>query len=367
MARARSVIAVGASAGGVEALTALVRALPPDLAAPVCIVLHVPPTGTSVLPNILGRRGPLPARFPEDKEALEPGIIYVAPSDRHLLVEPGAEPGTLRARLTRGPTENGHRPAVDTLMRSAARAAGVGAVGVVLSGMLDDGTAGLQAIKRCGGVAVVQDPEEALFGGRPNSALENVAVDHVCPVAEIGPLVAKLASEARSREGEAMAASGANGNGAGSSGFDWCAEQDAELDAARMEPAAIDNENGAGTPSVYSCPECGGVLREFHDGSLLRFRCRTGHAYTPDSLLAEQTDALEAALWTALRALEETASLARRLRERSEQRGHHLAVARFAEQEDEANARAATIRQALMRGPSAPNGGADSSPDADRA
>ena len=184
------IIVVGASAGGVEALTSLVRDLPPDLPAAVFVVLHFPPHATSMLPAILNRAGTLPAHHAEDGEAIAHGHIYVAPPDRHLLVEQGV------VRVVADPRENGHRPAIDPLFRSAARAHGRRVAGVVLSGTLDDGTAGLQAVKTGGGVAIAQDPTEALYPGMPLSAVENVAVDRVLPVAAIAAYLVQLAREA---------------------------------------------------------------------------------------------------------------------------------------------------------------------------
>ncbi len=322
------IIVIGASAGGVEALTNLVARLPADLPAAVFIVLHIPAYGASVLPGILSRHGPLPAVHPTGGESVQNGHIYVAPPDHHLLVE---KDGTVR--LTRGPHENGHRPAVDTLFRSAARAYGPRVVGVVLTGTLDDGTAGLQAIKRRGGLAVVQNPEDALFASMPRCAIEGVTVDHIAPLAEIGPTLARLAHSPVPRVKEAP----------------MPRDLEDEFKAAEFDIKALETRR-EGKPSAYACPDCHGVLWEVEEDDLLRFRCRVGHAFSPESLLASQSDALEDALWAALRALEESAALAERLSERAGGRGHGLAADRFAQQASDARARAATIRQALLGG-----------------
>ena len=262
------VIVIGASAGGVEALVALVHDLPPDLPAALFVVLHIPPYGTSVLPAILSRKGPLPARHPTDGEAIQPGHIYIAPPDYHLLIDGD------RIRLSRGPNENGHRPAIDTLFRSAARSAGPRVIGVVLSGALDDGTAGLQAMKMRGGLAVVQDPEDALFSSMPRSAVDNVAVDHVLPLSAIAPALATLTRQPVPEQEEAAVPD----------------EMEIEVGVAEMDMAALEADR-AGAPSGYACPDCHGVLWEVQEGELVRFRCRVGHAYSPDSLLASQSRA----------------------------------------------------------------------------
>jgi two-component system chemotaxis response regulator CheB len=188
--RGRDIIVIGASAGGVEALRTLVRGLPRDLPAAVFIVLHVPPEGTSVLPALLSKVGPLAARHPpsEGGAPIERGGIYVAPPDRHMVLEKD------RVRVVLSSPEHHHRPAVDPLFRSAARHHGPHVIGVVLTGALDDGTAGLAVVKSEGGVTVVQDPDEALFASMPRSALQHVEVDHCVPVAEIPGLLARLAA-----------------------------------------------------------------------------------------------------------------------------------------------------------------------------
>jgi two-component system, chemotaxis family, protein-glutamate methylesterase/glutaminase len=320
------IIVVGASAGGVEALVDLVRDLPPDLPAAVCVVLHVPAAGTSVLPQILSRAGPLRATHARDGEPLRHRRIYVAPPDQHLMLEPG------RVRLFGGPRENGHRPAVDVLFRSAALTFGPRVVGVVLSGTLDDGTAGLLAIKRCGGVAVVQQPADARYSGMPESALQHVVVDHCVPVREIPAVLTRLAHEPAGPPGNPSVED----------------RLQIELRSLDMDPALLNSDERPGEPAVYACPECHGTLWEVHDGDLMRYRCRVGHAYTAESLLAEQSHGLEAALWAALRALEEKASLASRLRQRAAEQGHMLVAERFEEQEQDARLRAEMVRQTLL-------------------
>lgn len=335
------IIVVGASAGGVESLVQLTRELPPDLDAAVFVVLHMPSQGTSVLPTILNRVKTIPAVHPHDGQAIQPGRIYVAPPDHHLLVKRG------HLRVVRGPRENGHRPAADALFRTAAVAYGPRVVGVVLSGSLDDGTAGLGAIKRRGGVAVVQDPNDALYPGMPSSALDHVAVDHVLPIAQIGPMLVRLADQPAGAEEEAVTE-----------------EMNEEADMAELDAEALQDPKRPGKPSGFGCPECGGVLFELEEGQFLRFRCRVGHAWSPDSLLSRQTDQLEAALWTALRAIEENAALARRLAGQARQRGYDRAATRFHAQVDEMEKHALGIRQVLLSRKSAPPAEADPSPEA---
>jgi two-component system, chemotaxis family, protein-glutamate methylesterase/glutaminase len=282
------VVVVGASAGGVEALRTLVAALPPDLPAAVLVVLHIPRGAPSALPAILDRAGPLPARRVIDGERLVYGRVYVAPADHHLLLVDG------RIRLSRGPTENGHRPAVDPLFRSAARAYGPRVVGVVLSGSRDDGAAGAAAVAGQGGVVVVQDPAEALHPSMPEAVMRHTTVDHVLPAAKIGPLLAELS-------GRTVTATDPVDDGL----------LNAEVEMAETMPVTTD-QLGA-PPSGFACPSCGGALFEIEKRPLPRFRCRVGHAWSPESLLAEQGEAVERALWVALRALEEKAALGSRL------------------------------------------------------
>jgi two-component system chemotaxis response regulator CheB len=322
------IVVIGASAGGVEALASLVRTLPGDIPAALFVVLHVPPDSTSNLPHILMHSGSLPAAHAVDGEPISSGRIYVAPPDRHLVIEPGY------VRVTRGPRENRARPAVNPLFRSAARVYGPRVVSVVLSGALDDGTAGAIAVKRQGGISVVQEPEDALFPGMPTSAIANDRPDHILPIAEIPPLLMRLVHEPAAKNG----------------GHAVSESIDKEIKLAEIDLDTIEDPSKIGKPSVFACPECGGVLWELNDGRMLRYRCRVGHAYTADSLLADQSDHLEAALWAALRGLEEKAALAQRLHDRAHERGHHAAAHRFAEQAATSYQHAEIVRTLLVNG-----------------
>ncbi|MFB2878985.1 chemotaxis protein CheB [Floridanema aerugineum] len=320
------IIVIGASAGGVEAATQLVRSLPADIPAAVFVVIHIAAHSKSVLPQIFQRRGHLPATHPKDGEDILHGHIYVAPPDFHLLIKPGY------VNLAHGPKENRHRPAVDPLFRSAAQAYTNRVVGVILSGSLDDGTAGLLAVKKVGGIAIVQDPEEALYDGMPGSAIENVQVDYVLPIAEIGEKLVTLAHEPVET----------NNNSVDS-------QLAMETDMAELDSEAVQSLERPGKESPYSCPECGGVLWEIKNSNFLRFRCRTGHAFSPDSLFAEQSDALEQALWVALRALKEQSGLSKKLAQRAKAQNHSITAKRFAERAQETDAKADLIRQVLLR------------------
>lgn len=320
------VIVLGASAGGVEVLRTIVANFSPELAASVFVVLHVPPHGRSMLPAILSRAGALPATHPANEQPIEPGYIYVAPPDFHLMIERG------RITLSRGPHENGHRPAVDVLFRSAARAYGPRVIGAVLSGTLDDGTAGLLAIKNAGGLAVVQDPAEAWYPGMPESALRYVAVDHIAPSRDLGALLERLSQE------PAPAPSALPGN----------TEQEAEM--AQLDSDLMAHPEEMGKPSGFACPQCGGALFELRNDTLVHYRCRVGHAFSGETLLAEQGQQLEDALWIALRALEENVALAERLAERALARGGVRSAEQFRERAQAARARAEIVRNALLSG-----------------
>ncbi len=325
----RDIIVIGASAGGVEALVTLVRSIPHGIPAAIFVVLHIPADSPSLLPEILGRAGSLKATQAKDGEEIKHGHIYVASPNNHLLVEEG------KVRVVHGPRENRHRPAIDPLFRAAASEYGSRVVGVILSGALDDGSAGLMAIKRSGGIAIVQDPHEAMYPSMPYSAQSHVAVDYTLPVAEIGALLGSLAREDSPQE---------KGEYPMSLNFEQEVRK-AELNANEMAAA-----EQIGKSSVFSCPDCGGVLWEIQDGDMLRFRCRVGHAYSVESVLAGQDEALEDALWVALKTLEESADLSRRMAKQAHERGSDWLARRFDARLKSVNQRIEVLRKVLLKG-----------------
>jgi len=282
----KRIVVIGASSGGIETLRSLVSALPGDFPAPVCIVMHMAPQSPGLLHEILRRAGPLDAVMPKSGERLRRGTIYVAPPDLHLLVEPG------QLRLTRAPRENRFRPAIDPLFRTAAQAYGPAAIGVILTGNLDDGTAGLAAIKQLGGTTIVQDPNDALFPAMPESALAHVAVDHVIPVVDLAPLLTALAGSHPNAPSEEVPLL-----------------MDVENKIAREEDPLDTDFRKVAEPSTFACPECHGVLHKLVGTNPMRFRCHTGHAYSIESLIAAVNEGVEDALWNSIRALHEAAML----------------------------------------------------------
>src|SRR5947207_1989988 len=292
MAR-KDIVVVGASAGGMGALEKLAAGLPAGLPAAVFVVWHLSPGVRSVLPALMSKAGPLPAEHPKDGDPILPGRIYVGPNDHHMLLERGY------IRVTKGPKENRFRPAVDPLFRSAAYIYGTRTIGVVLSGALDDGTAGLWAIKLRGGTAVVQDPADALHRSMPINALDNVEVDYRLPVAEIGPLLGRLTREPAAREPVIAA--------------EEREKMEAEVKIAREVDPRVEEILAYGQLSPFTCPECHGVLSMFRDGNIIRFRCHTGHAVSSGTLLESASEQVERRLLDALRALDETVMLLNQL------------------------------------------------------
>jgi two-component system chemotaxis response regulator CheB len=305
-------VVIGASAGGVEVLRRVVAALPADLPAAVCIVLHIAPESPSALAQILERAGPLPCRSAEDGDRLEPGRILVAPPDRHLVVEDGC------VRLTTGPRENGHRPSVDVLFRSAAAAMNGHVIGVVLSGSRDDGSAGLARIKSAGGAAVVQDPADALYAGMPSSAIGSTAVDVIAPSSLIADAIERLV---RGHEGT----------------------PDRTLGAEEPRPDA------RGDAMTTICPDCGGVLSRADQAGVRQWRCRVGHRYSEDSLLADSAGAIESTMWAAIRALEDRRALLEVIASRRKADGDELAAREYRERAGASAEHATQVRHTLAR------------------
>jgi len=329
-ARGRDIVVIGASAGGVSVLQEIVKGIPPRYPGSLFIVLHLDPRVKSHLPQILSQSGSLSASHPEDGEAIRPGHIYVAPPDLHMIVKSGS------IHVVRGPKENRSRPAIDPMFRSAAIAYGRRTVGVVLTGMLDDGASGLAAVRNHGGITVVQDPEEAEYDSMPLHALNIVGVDYVLRAREIAVLLGRLAETPLPQPVQLP---------------DVYSQTDvAEVASADFDPAAIENHDSKpGQPSVYSCPDCSGTLWEIEDGAQLRFRCRIGHSYTLDHLAEEQHDGVEKALWIALRALEENAALLRQKSKRAATGGYTRAAAQHDEGAAEKERSARIVRGLILR------------------
>ena len=316
-----SIVVVGASAGGVEALQRFARALPADFSAPILVVLHASPTGRSYLPEILTRAGALPAMHAHDGERLEPGHIYIAPPDTHLVVTDSV------MKLSAGPRENGHRPAIDPLFRTAAAEYDSHVAGVILSGTLDDGTAGLHSVKEAGGATLVQNPSDALYRDMPKNAIAYVRPDYVQSVEEIVDTLVRLTASGHVK-------SGTNGGVA-----------DDDPTGAAPDPSAEVAQPGELV--AFSCPECGGTLWETMTGGTTSYRCRVGHAYTLNSLIARHSETVERALWTAYRALEEQAAMSSRVSRRLAERGRAESSERFERRAEVAASQAEGLKEVL--------------------
>jgi two-component system chemotaxis response regulator CheB len=288
----QDIIVVGSSAGGVEAVSLLLSGLPEDLAAAVLIVQQTPGHSPSELAEMLNRRSKLPVAIPANGETIIPGRVYLAPPNQHLMVQRGA------ILLGNGPKENRARPAIDVLFRTAAHAYGPRVIGVVLSGVLNDGTSGLMSIKTHGGKSIVQDPNEAVFDGMPKSAIALTQVDHILKAAEIGTLLASLIKDRVGEKGDANA----------------MPEYRDQADIGEVGGPGIQNV-APYPPSALTCPSCGGAVWQIQEQSLTLFKCHTGHSYTAELMLEEQSEAVDAAAWTLLRSINENIHLRRKLAE----------------------------------------------------
>ncbi|WP_341939044.1 chemotaxis protein CheB [Marinimicrobium sp. C2-29] len=279
-------VVIGASAGGMAALKELLAQLPGDFPDPIFIVNHMAADTTGeALVKVLNECGPLTCIHASDQQVFESGTVYVAPSDQHMLIEEG------RILITKGARENRSRPAIDPLFRSAAVAYGNRVVGIILTGYLDDGTSGMMAIKRCGGVCIAQDPQDASYPDMPQSVIANVGVDYCLPVARMGALLSELVRRELPERGPVP--------------------EDIVIEAkiAQRVLSDLPSVEALGDQVPFNCPDCGGVLWQMEEGEFLRYRCHTGHAFTSSALLAQQTVKIEETLWVALRMFEERQNL----------------------------------------------------------
>jgi two-component system, chemotaxis family, protein-glutamate methylesterase/glutaminase len=318
------VVAIGASAGGLEGLTAIIRRLPPSLDAAVLVAVHMPANGSAALPRILAREGDLPVSFATDGQPLAAGHVYVAPPDFHLLVD------GQQLRVVHGPRENGFRPAIDPLFRSAARSSGPRVIGVILSGALSDGTYGLSVIKQHGGTAIVQDPDEAAVPSMPRNAIAAVDVDHVLQARDIAGVITEL-TRAQSAPEVNMPRS-----------------RDLEPQLAAKETEVAEMQQRFGAASGLTCPDCGGALWEVQENRVLRYQCHVGHQYAPDNLDAAQRDAIDSALWSAVRILEEHAELKLRMARRATDNRLAVVADGFESDARDAHRQAQSIRSVLV-------------------
>jgi two-component system chemotaxis response regulator CheB len=322
----RDIIVVGASAGGVEALMNVVSQLPANFSASMFVVQHLNPHHDSFLRQILQRHTVIPVSNPEPGEAVRPGQIYVAPPDHHLILHDDS------VLLTRGPKENGFRPSVDVLFRSAAAAFGPRVIGLILTGVRDDGASGMYAIKKQGGVAVAQDPVEAEFPDMPLNAMRAVKVDHSVSLSQFGNLLTRLISTPIEKQNASKPSE----------------TMKAEVNIAKEDNAIESGVMQIGEKTSLTCPECHGALGEIREGDIVRFRCHTGHAYGFETLAEEVSHEIEMALWLSLNKIEETEMLMNRAAKVLRQTGEERALGVIEEQIRLARQKSNLVRQAVL-------------------
>ena len=325
----RDIVVVGTSTGGVTALLDLVKTLPADFPAAVFVVQHLPPDSPSILPQLLSSVSALRVKHPQNGDKVRPGVIYVAPPDHHLLLEDD------RVLVARGPKENRFRPSIDALFRSAAYTYGPRVIGVVLTGYLDDGTSGLWSVQRMGGLTVVQDPLDAQQPSMPSNALEFVAADHVVPLAQLGSLLVRLATEPAPAKPKRPAD---------------------QLDLLKIELTIAKQGGGfelgiidQGKLTPLTCPDCHGALTQLIEGKLIRYRCHTGHAYTVSALLSEVTESVESLLYQGMRGLEETTMILQTLGAQFTDNGQPEVAALFLRKADEAGRQARVVHASILK------------------
>ena len=314
-------VVIGASSGGIDALRQLMGALPGDVGAPICVVSHTGPESPAVLDTILARAGTLPTSMARNGERLRNGHVFVAPPDHHLLIEPGV------VCLSRGPKENRFRPAIDPLFRSAAQVYGPRVIGVVLTGNLDDGAAGLWAIRQLGGIAVVEDPATAPYPSMPANALRRVPDAHVAPLPRLAALLQQLLATSVHREAVVPSDN-----------------LDIEVRIAKDEPPLHAGVLSLGAASTYACPECHGALMAVREADHTRYRCHTGHAYSTETLLAAVSESIGRALGAAERALQESEMLLRQHADDSDPDFDRDRITSLRRQADHASRQAQAIR-----------------------
>ena len=337
----RSIVVIGGSSGALEGLRVILAGLPPDLDASIFVTIHTSANTPGFLDRILARSSSLRAEYAVDGEPIVPGRVYLAPPDRHLIIKPD------HMRVTNGPRENNFRPAVDPLFRTAAAVYGQRVIGVILSGAKDDGAVGLAFIKKKGGVALVQDPAEALSPSMPEAAITNTSVDHVVSVRDMPAVLSGLISRQERQQPPEK---------------EEAPMMEPYRDVAEGGAHDIHHANDLGPPSPFTCPDCGGTLWQSDAGELLQFQCHVGHRYSEESLRTAQDEALEQALWTALRALEESAELRRRMSRRAFDRGMTSIAETYDQQAGESEQRARTIRRVLMPDVRQPGGRTEPQP-----
>lgn len=305
----RDIVVIGASAGGIPALIELVKNFPPKLRASVFVVLHLSPNAPSLLPQIITRAGCLKAVHPRDDQAVEQGVIYVAPPNYHMLVEDD------HILVKKGPKENRFRPSIDALFRSAAYNYKTRVIGIILSGMLDDGTSGMWSVKRMGGLAIIQAPDDAVCASMPSNVMEYVAVDYSVPVSQMGSLLKRLVAEPAPDKPDLDLAE--------------IKRLEAEIKIAAQNDAFEIGLQHLGDPSLLTCPECNGGLVQFKEGNMIRYRCYRGHAFTQNSFMANVSKLVEEKLWQAIRSLEELVIVLREMANQYDQLNQPVKAQQF--------------------------------------
>ncbi len=321
----RDIVAIGTSAGGVEALLFLARHVPREFPASIVVTIHLPRYARSGLDQLLSRVGPLPAVFASDGEKPNKGRIYIAPPDRHLLLDGD------RLSLGEGARENNSRPAIDPMLRSAGVCCGPRTVGVVLTGTLGDGASGLWALGQCGGITVVQDPRDAAFAEMPLTALNRVKPEHVVRLADMPALLISLVHQPAG-ESQPVPRS-----------------IKYEVEIARTGQSSMDEMDGFGRRSVLACPDCGGVMWEIDEGEMVRYRCHVGHSYAAEMMSLALDDGLRRALAAAVRALEERVALAKKLHRQAIDGSHRLLAETWKDKAREYEHELNVIRDSVRR------------------